>query len=223
MGHHMNLRNFGSLVLAVVIAAELAVSADAERLKNAEEVLTAMAAVSDKGVPPELFKKARCLAIVPSVRQAALGFGGKYGKGYLSCRRPGGWSAPGAIGISGGSVGLQIGGSATDVLLLVMNDQGMTHLLSSKFTVGAEASVAAGPVGRDASAQTDVTLHAEILAWSRSRGAFIGIALEGATLSEDRTENKALYGKDIANTDIVRGSIAVPAIAQSFIAALSKY
>jgi lipid-binding SYLF domain-containing protein len=219
----MNLRNFGCLVLAVVIAAELAVSADAERLKNAEEVLTAMAAVSDKGVPPELFKKARCLAIVPSVRQAALGFGGKYGKGYLSCRRPGGWSAPGAIGISGGSVGLQIGGSATDVLMLVMNDQGMTHLLSSKFTVGAEASVAAGPVGRDASAQTDVTLHAEILAWSRSRGAFIGIALEGATLSEDRTENKALYGKDIANTDIVRGNIAVPAVAQSFIAALSKY
>src|SRR5580693_6887569 len=219
----MNLRNVGCLVLAVIVATELAVSADAERLKNAEEVLTAMAAVSDKGVPPELFKKARCLAIVPSVRQAALGFGGKYGKGYVSCRRPGGWSAPGAIGISGGSVGLQIGGSATDVLLLVMNDQGMTHLLSSKFTVGAEASVAAGPVGRDASAQTDVTLHAEILAWSRSRGAFIGIALEGATLSEDRTENKALYGKDIANTDIVRGSIAVPAIAQSFIAALSKY
>jgi lipid-binding SYLF domain-containing protein len=219
----MNLRNVGCLVLAVIVATELAVSADAERLKNAEEVLTAMATVSDKGVPPELFKKARCLAIVPSVRQAALGFGGKYGKGYLSCRRPGGWSAPGAIGISGGSVGLQIGGSATDVLMLVMNDQGMTHLLSSKFTVGAEASVAAGPVGRDASAQTDVTLHAEILAWSRSRGAFIGIALEGATLSEDRTENKALYGKDIANTDIVRGNIAVPAIAQSFIAALSKY
>jgi lipid-binding SYLF domain-containing protein len=217
-------RLFGCLVLAVIIAAELAVSADAERLKNAEGVLTAMAAVSDKGVPPELFKKARCLAIVPSVRQAALGFGGKYGKGYLSCRRAGGgWSAPGAIGISGGSVGLQIGGSATDVLLLVMNDQGMTHLLSSKFTVGAEASVAAGPVGRDASAQTDVTLHAEILAWSRSRGAFIGIALEGATLSEDRTENKALYGKEIANTEIVRGSVPVPAIAQSFIAALSKY
>jgi lipid-binding SYLF domain-containing protein len=219
----MNLRTLGCLVLAVIVATELAVSADADRLKNAEEVLTAMATVSDKGVPPELFKKARCLAIVPSVRQAALGFGGKYGKGYLSCRRPGGWSAPGAIGISGGSVGLQIGGSATDVLMLVMNDQGMTHLLSSKFTVGAEASVAAGPVGRDASAQTDVTLHAEILAWSRSRGAFIGIALEGATLSEDRTENKALYGKDIANTDIVRGNVAVPAIAQSFIAALSKY
>jgi lipid-binding SYLF domain-containing protein len=211
------------LALAVIVATELVVSADAERLKNAEEVLTAMAAVSDKGVPPELFKKARCLAIVPSVRQAALGFGGKYGKGYVSCRRPGGWSAPGAIGITGGSVGLQIGGSATDVLLLVMNDQGMEHLLSSKFTVGAEASVAAGPVGRDASAQTDVTLHAEILAWSRSRGAFIGIALEGATLSEDSTENKALYGKDITNKEIVGGNVPVPAIAQSFIAALSKY
>jgi lipid-binding SYLF domain-containing protein len=211
------------LALAVIVATELVVSADAERLKNAEEVLTAMAAVSDKGVPPELFKKARCLAIVPSVRQAALGFGGKYGKGYVSCRRPGGWSAPGAIGITGGSVGLQIGGSATDVLLLVMNDQGMEHLLSSKFTVGAEASVAAGPVGRDASAQTDVTLHAEILAWSRSRGAFIGIALEGATLSEDSTENKALYGKDITNKAIVGGNVPVPAIAQSFIAALSKY
>jgi lipid-binding SYLF domain-containing protein len=220
----MKHRNYACLVLAVITAAELVVSADAERLKNAELTLTEMSAVSDKGVPPELFKKAKCLAIVPSVRQAALGVGGKYGKGYLSCRRAsGGWSAPGAIGITGGSVGLQIGGSATDVLMLVMNDQGMEHLLSSKFTVGAEASVAAGPVGRDASAQTDITLTAEILAWSRSRGAFVGIALEGATLSEDSTENKALYGKDISNKEIVRGDIAVPAIAQSFIAALSKY
>jgi len=219
----MRTRPVGFFVLALTLAAELAVSADADRLKNAEEVLTAMAAVSDKGVPPDLFKKARCIAIVPSVREAALGIGGKYGKGYLSCRHGRGWSAPGAIGITGGSVGLQIGGSATDLLMLVMNDQGMDHLLSSKFTVGAEAKVAAGPVGRDASAQTDITLTAEILAWSRSRGAFAGIALEGATLSEDRTENKALYGKDISNTDIVRGNIAPPAIAASFMAALSKY
>jgi SH3 domain-containing YSC84-like protein 1 len=219
----MRTRPVGFFVLALTLAAEFVVFADADRLKNAEEVLTAMAAVSDKGVPPSLFKKARCIAIVPSVREAALGIGGKYGKGYLSCRHGSGWSAPGAIGITGGSVGLQIGGSATDLLMLVMNDQGMDHLLSSKFTVGAEAKVAAGPVGRDASAQTDITLTAEILAWSRSRGAFAGIALEGATLSEDSTENKALYGKDITNREIVGGNIAAPAIAASFMAALAKY
>ena len=219
----MPTRSLGLLVFVTVLGAGLVVAADADRLKSAEAVLTAMASPSDKGVPPDLFKKARCIAIIPSVRQAALGIGGKYGKGYISCRVASGWSAPGAIGIEGGSVGLQIGGSATDVLLLVMNDQGVDHLLSSKFTVGAEGSVAAGPVGRDASAETDVTLHAEILAWSRSRGAFVGIALEGATLHEDGDENKALYGRVISNKEIVHGSVAAPASAQSFIAALSKY
>jgi lipid-binding SYLF domain-containing protein len=219
----MPTRSLGLLAFVAVVGAGLVVSADADRLKSAEAVLTAMASPSDKGVPPDLFKKARCIAIIPSVRQAALGIGGKYGKGYIACRVASGWSAPGAIGIEGGSVGLQIGGSATDVLLLVMNNQGVDHLLSSKFTVGAEGSVAAGPVGRDASAETDVTLHAEILAWSRSRGAFVGIALEGATLHEDGDENKALYGRVITNKEIVHGSVAAPAIAQSFMAALSKY
>jgi SH3 domain-containing YSC84-like protein 1 len=205
-------------------AAAVGVRADDNRLKNAEAVLTDMVGASDTGVPLDLLHKAKCVAVVPGVKQAALGFGGKYGKGYVLCRRAGGgWSAPGAIRIEGGSVGLQIGGSSTDILLLVMNDRGMEHLLSSKFTVGAEGTVAAGPVGRDASAQTDVTLHAEILAWSRSRGAFAGISLQGSTLREDSGENKDLYGRQIANTEIVRGTVPVPAAARGLVEVLSKY
>ena len=195
----------------------------AKRLNNAANVLDEIMGTPDKGIPKDILADAKCIAVIPSMVNIAVGIGGRHGKGVATCRTPQGWSAPAPVTIAGGSWGLQIGGEATDLVMLVMNQKGMDHLLSSKFTVGAEASVAAGPVGRDASAQTDITLTAEILAWSRSRGAFAGIALEGATLNEDSTENKALYGKDISNKEIVRGEIAVPTIAQSFIAALSKY
>jgi lipid-binding SYLF domain-containing protein len=194
-------------------------------LKNAADVLTEMVGNPDNGISPDFFAKARCVVVIPGVVKAALGVGGQYGRGYVSCRRVGatGWSAPAAIRIEGGSVGFQIGGSATDVILLVMNDHGVDHLLSSKFTVGADAAVAAGPVGRQASAQTDVTMNTEMLAWSRSRGVFAGISLQGSTLRPDSSENRDLYGKDIDNKTIVKGDIAPPASAAAFMAALAKY
>jgi lipid-binding SYLF domain-containing protein len=210
------------LSIAAIGAATRVLRADDARLKSAASALSDMTGNNEYGISPTLLAKGRCIAVIPGVKKAALGVGGQYGRGYISCRTGGGWSAPGAIRIEGGSIGLQIGGAATDVVLLVLNQQGADRLLSSKFTVGADASVAAGPVGRQASAATDVTLTAEILAWSKSRGAFAGISLQGSTLREDSTENKDLYGKEIANKDIVGGSVAVPSGAAPLMAVLSK-
>ena len=170
-----------------------------------------MAGAADTGIPTSLIAKARCVVIVPGVKKAALVVGGQYGRGYLACRKDGGgWSAPGGVRIEGGSFGFQIGGSDTDVILLVMNERGVDRLLSSRFTVGADAAVAAGPLGRQASAQTDATMMAEMLAWSRSRGAFAGISLQGSTLRDDAGENKELYGKELPNREIVTDNTAVP-------------
>lgn len=184
---------FTTIFVAMTMAGTLALEADTERLQNAATVLSEMSA-TDPGVPSNLWAKAKCVVVIPGVKKAALGIGGQYGRGYMSCRNvsPAGWSAPGAIRIEGGSVGLQIGGSDTDVIMLVLNDRGVDRLLSSKFTVGADAAVAAGPVGRQANAQTDATMMAEILAWSRSRGAFAGLSLQGSTLRDDDGENKEL-------------------------------
>jgi lipid-binding SYLF domain-containing protein len=212
------------LILVVAVALSVTLRADAERLKNAEVVLTEMASSADTGIMRSLIPKAKCIVVVPGVKKAALGVGGQYGRGYLSCRKEAGaWSAPGGIRIEGGSIGFQIGGSDTDVILLVMNDRGVDRLLSSKFTVGADAAVAAGPLGRQATAQTDATMMAEMLAWSRSRGVYAGISLQGATLREDGGENKELYGKELPNREIVKGVTSVPTIADGFIKALSKY
>ena len=197
--------------------------ASPERLKDAELVLTEMAGTGDSGIPTSLISKARCIVVVPSMKKVALGIGGEYGKGYMSCRNEGSWTAPGSLKIEGGSFGLQIGASATDVIMLVMNERGVEKLLSNQFKVGADAAVAAGPVGRQASAETDITMRAEMLAWSRSRGVFAGIALEGSTFRQDTSENKDLYGREIANKEIVTGKIAVPPAAQGFLKALSKY
>jgi lipid-binding SYLF domain-containing protein len=212
-------------VLAGVFALPVVLRADDERLKTTEAVLKEMAGSSDSGISKGLFAKAKCVVIVPGVKKGAIGVGGQYGRGYISCRRDGGngWSAPGAIRIEGGNVGLQLGGSDTDVIMLVMNDRGVDRMLASKFTVGADAAVAAGPVGRQATAQTDATMMAEILAWSRSRGVFLGISLEGSTLREDGGENKSLYGKEISNKEVVKGNVAVPKAAEGLIAALAKY
>jgi lipid-binding SYLF domain-containing protein len=186
-------------------------------------VLNDMTASVDTGIPQSLLVKAQCIVVIPGVKKAALGVGGQYGRGYISCRNGGSWSAPGGIRLEGGSFGLQIGGSDTDVILLVLNERGIDRLLSSKFTVGADAAVAAGPIGRQASAQTDATMTAEILAWSRSRGVFAGISLQGSTLREDSTENKDLYGREISNKDVVKGQVGVPKGAGDLMAALGKY
>jgi lipid-binding SYLF domain-containing protein len=214
----------GCVALAVtVLLAGSVLVADDNRLKEAAAVLTEMSASADNGVPAALFAKAKCAVVVPGVKRAAIGFGGQYGRGYISCRKEGGgWSAPGGIRVEGGSVGFQIGGSETDVILLVLNDRGVERLIGNQFTVGADASVAAGPVGRQAAAQTDVTMRAEILAWSRARGVFAGVSLQGSTLREDSGENRELYGKELANREIVKGIVAPPAGAAGLMAALAK-
>jgi SH3 domain-containing YSC84-like protein 1 len=215
-----------AVVVVVALASSSAVSvANDERLKNAEAVLAEMAEAFDTGIPKSLLEKAECAVIIPSVRRAALGFGGQYGRGYMVCRRdtPSGWSAPAGIRIEGGSVGLQIGGSATDVILLVMNERGADRLLSSRFTVGADAAVAAGPVGRQAAAQTDATMMAEILAWSKSRGLFAGISLQGSTLRTDGGENEELYGRELTTREVIEGDLAVPEAAKGLIDAMRKY
>lgn len=210
------------LVMAAMVAlVPSAARANDDRLKDAATVLTEMSATSDNGIPASLLSKAQCLVIVPSVKKAALGFGGQYGRGYIACRKAGGWSAPAAVRVEGGSIGLQIGVSGTDVIMAVMRERGIERLLSSKFTVGVDSAVAAGPVGRQASAQTDATITAEILAWSRAKGAYAGISLQGSTLREDNAENKELYGKELPNKDIVLGSMAPPASAAPLLQALA--
>jgi len=221
----MKVRSVVLIAVMCCLVLPAALRANAERLKDSAAVLTEMAGMSDNGIPLDLMKKAMCVVIIPAVKKAALGFGGQYGKGYINCRKAGGgWSAPGAVSVKGGSVGFQIGGASTDIIMIVQNDRGAEKLLSSKFTVGADGTVAAGPVGRQASANTDATLTAEILAWSRAKGAFAGIALDGSTLSVDDSENKALYGKEIDNKAIVlQGAVSAPKDAAPLMAALAKY
>jgi lipid-binding SYLF domain-containing protein len=199
-------------------------SEPAKRLTEATTVLSEIMSIPDKGIPSDLLAKAHCIVAVPGLKKLAFVVGGEYGSGYLSCRNKGGmgWSAPGSVRISGGSVGFQIGGSETDLIMLVMNHGGIEKLLSDKFTLGADASVAAGPVGRSVGAQTDAAMHAEILSWSRTQGVFAGISLGGATLGQDLSENKLIYRRDIPNREIVTQGIRVPKIASGFIGLLNK-
>jgi lipid-binding SYLF domain-containing protein len=214
------------LAAALAIAPLLAKGNDSvKRLAEASAVFSEIMAAPDKGIPQDMLSNAHCIVIVPGLKTAAFVFGGKYGKGYVSCRNKSGvgWSAPGTVRIEGGSVGFQIGGSTTDLIMLVMNARGADKLLSSKFTLGAEGSVAAGPVGRTATAQTDAQMHAEILSWSRSQGLFAGLALEGATLRQDLDDNATLYGKKLQNREIVTTSVRTPKAAEKLIVQLNKY
>ena len=196
-----------------------------KRLDDSAEMLTEIMSAPDKGIPQDLLEKAQCIILVPGLKKGAFIIGGKYGKGFMLCRKTGGvgWSAPAAIRVEGGSVGFQIGGSETDVVMLVNTEKGATKLLESKFTLGADASVAAGPVGRTSSAETDAQLHAEILTYSRSRGIFAGISLQGATLRPDEDWNKELYASALTNKQIVLGDTPAPPGAAKLIAALDKY
>ncbi|MCX6633559.1 MAG: lipid-binding SYLF domain-containing protein [Acidobacteria bacterium] len=214
------------IVAALAVAPLLAKDSEPEkRLNEAAAVFSEIMAAPDKGIPQDLLGKAHCVVIVPGLKTAAFVLGAKYGKGYLSCRGKSGtgWSAPGTVRIEGGSVGFQIGGSETDLIMLVMSERGADRLLSSKFTLGAEGSVAAGPVGRTATAQTDAQMHAEILSWSRSQGLFAGLALEGATLRQDLDDNATLYGKKLVNREIVTTGVRSPKAAAKLIALLNKY
>jgi lipid-binding SYLF domain-containing protein len=195
-----------------------------DRLDASAETLTDMMKADDKGVPQDLLDKARCVVVVPGMKKAGFIFGAKYGRGFAVCRRAGGrgWSAPAAMRVEGGSVGFQIGASETDIVLLVMNEGGMKRLLSDKFTIGGDATAAAGPVGRDVSAQTDATMKAEMLSYSRSRGLFAGISLEGATLRPDEDSNKELYARQATNREILTGDFKTPAVAGKFEHALNR-
>jgi lipid-binding SYLF domain-containing protein len=218
--------------MRLVIVAGLALSTTllaidnepAKRLGEAASVFSQIMSTPDKGIPQDLLDKAHCIVIVPGLKTAAFIVGGKYGKGYLSCRnqKREGWSAPATVRIEGGSVGFQIGGSETDLIMLVMNQGGRDKLLASKFTLGAEGSVAAGPVGRTATAQTDVQMHAEILSCSRTQGVFAGLALEGATLRQDLDDNATLYGEKLENRDIVTSGRAAPQSGAELIGLLDK-
>jgi lipid-binding SYLF domain-containing protein len=214
--------------VAMTLAATPVVGADNEpvqRLGEATVVFSEIMAAPDRGIPSELLEKAHCIVIVANVKTAAFAVGGKYGKGYLSCRtmNGAGWSAPGTVRIEGGSIGFQIGGASTDLIMLIMSERGADKLLASKFTLGAEGSVAAGPVGRTVTAQTDAQMHADILSWSRSQGFFAGVALEGATFREDLDDNATLYGKKLGNREIVTTGVRPPTAADKLLALLNRY
>jgi lipid-binding SYLF domain-containing protein len=197
----------------------------AERLDDAAGLFTEIMGSPDRSIPQDLLEKSHCIVLVPGLKKAAFGVGGKFGRGFALCRATSGegWGPPAAIRIEGGSVGFQIGVSSSDVILLVMNERGMNRLTSSKFTIGADATAAAGPVGRNASAQTDALLTAEILSWSRSRGAFAGVSLDGATLRNDIDENKAMYGQPWDSKQILTSGAKPPAAASKLITSLNKY
>ena len=195
----------------------------AKRLDASANVLNEIMGAPDNGIPDNILGDAKCVAVVPSMVKFALGVGGQHGKGVATCRTATGWSAPAPISVTGGSFGFQIGGQATDLVMLVMNQKGMDHLLSSKFKIGADASAAAGPVGRHASADTDWKLKAEVLSYSRSRGAFAGVDLSGAAIKQDKDETHILYGKMVPFETILAGKVPAPKESHSFLATLEKY
>jgi lipid-binding SYLF domain-containing protein len=213
-----------ALALSSLAPAMMAKEDVDNRLNSATDVITDMMNASDKGIPQDLINKSQCVVVVPGLKKGAFIVGAKYGKGFVMCRRASGtgWSAPAAIRIEGGSVGFQIGGSEEDVILLVMSQSGMNKLLKDQFTLGGSAEVAAGPLGRDATAQTDAMMHAEMLSYSRSRGVFAGISLQGATLRQDTDTDADLYGKKITNREILEDGIAAPPQSAKLEAALGK-
>jgi len=219
----MKLKTLGIVCLSagVLYGGESA----ANRLKTSAVVLTEIMATPDNGIPEELLEKSQCIVIVPGIKKAAFIVGGQYGKGFITCRPASGagWSAPAAIKVEGGSFGFQIGGSETDAIMLVMNKRGAKKLLSSKFTLGVDASVAAGPVGRSASANTDLKMQAEILTYSRSRGVFAGVALDGATLRPDNETNTEMYGGQRTNEQILGGETKATEAGTELAADLTRY
>jgi lipid-binding SYLF domain-containing protein len=196
----------------------------ADRLEDAAVVLSEIMGSPDRGIPEDLLRNAQCIVIVPGLKKGGFIVGAEYGRGFVSCRKSkGGWSAPAAVRVEGGSFGFQVGGSETDLVMIVMNERGAQKLMSSRFTLGAESEVAAGPVGRASTAQTDAFMRAEILSWSRSRGVFAGISLKGATLRQDTAGNVDLYNKRLDNKRILSGAAAPPPAAAHLLSLLNKY
>jgi SH3 domain-containing YSC84-like protein 1 len=208
-------------VLAVTLSAAISDKLKS-RIDESAAVLTEIHGAPDKDIPQELWDRATCVIVIPSVKKAAFVFGGEYGKGLMSCRKAGGWSAPVFMQLQKGSWGLQIGAQSIDLVLLVNNERGMKKLLGNKVTLGAEASVAAGPVGRDARAATDAQMNAEILSYSRAQGLFAGINLSGGVLKPDGDDNEEAYGKKVTASAVLTGSTAAPAATAAFMKALQR-
>ena len=214
-----------ALVLSFLLAAGLwAKSKEGERIDDAATAFQEIMGAPDKGIPRDVLGRAECVAIIPSMKKLAVGFGGQHGKGLVSCRKGGGWGPPSILTLTGGSVGLQLGVQATDVFMLIMNKRGIDYLTRDKFEVGGDLSAAAGPVGRDATAATDVGLRAEIYTYSRSKGLFAGVSLKGAAVRPDKDANRAIYGRPVeARELLLDGNAAPPAEAKPFMDALNKY
>lgn len=218
----------GTVAMAIAMAATTATAADisqkaADRVKEAAMTLREIHAVPDKDIPQELWDKAECVIVIPSLKKAAFIIGGEYGKGLMSCRRNGAWGAPIFMEMQKGSWGFQIGAESIDLVLLVMNPNGVNKLLNNKVSLGADASVAAGPVGRSAHAATDAQLKSEILSWSRAQGLFAGIDISGGVLKPDTDDNAQLYGKNVSAENVVlEGTVKAPAATQPFMEALKR-
>lgn len=215
------------LTMSVVVMAGTSWAEDKsdidKRIQKSADVLSEIMGTPDKAIPDKVMSDAKCIAVVPSMVKVAVGFGGNHGKGIATCRTEHGWSAPAPITITGGSWGLQLGGQAIDIVMVITNDQGMQHLLASKFKIGADASAAAGPVGRDAGADTDWKMKAEVLTYSRARGLFAGVDLSGSAITQDKDETRVLYGNMEPFADILNGRVAPPPSSEPFLATVRKY
>ena len=196
---------------------------DVSRTQRAAQVFKEIMDTPDQGIPQGLLESAKCIAIIPGDKKFAFIFGGSYGRGVATCRTAHGWSAPMFVAINGGSVGYQIGGSSTDLIMLFMNYHALQSLMSDKFKMGADASVAAGPVGRNATAATDLKLNAEILSYSRSKGLFAGVSLDGAVMQADKSGDQAMYGHDVNRRQILNGKVAVPTSARTLLEEIGGY
>ncbi len=216
-----------SLMICALVWATTVFAADAnkavDRVQSAATVLNEIAAAPDQGVPEEILGSAECVAVVPSMLKGGFIVGARYGRGVASCRTAKGWSAPAFFSVEGGSFGFQVGGQAVDLVMLVMNNQGMTNLLSSKFQLGADASVAAGPVGRHAAADTDWKMRAQILTYSRARGVFAGVTLAGARIRQDKDSTREFYGRMVPFKTSLTGTIDAPNGAYPFLDSLAKW
>jgi SH3 domain-containing YSC84-like protein 1 len=219
----MRMKKVVVFVLFLVVCLATAVAeTEANRVESAANVLNEIMSTPDKGIPEEILGSAKCVAVVPSMLKGGLGFGGAYGRGVASCRTADGWSAPAPFSVKGGSFGLQIGGQAVDLVMVIMNEQGMQNLLASKFKLGADASVAAGPVGRHAEGDTDWKMRAQVLTYSRARGAFAGITINGAVISQDKDATRELYGRLVPFKTILTGAVQTPQTGEAFISAVRK-
>ncbi len=216
------------LLILIVSLCSLSFAADeetkaTERVQAAADVLNEIQGAPDKGIPQEVLGSAECVAVVPSMLKGGFIVGAKYGRGLASCRTEKGWSAPAFFVVTGGSFGFQIGGQAVDLVMLIMNKDGMKHLLSSEFALGADASVAAGPVGRHAEGNTDWKMRAEVLTYSRARGLFAGISLNGAVIKQDKDSTREFYGRMVPFRTALVGEIDPPAAANAFLSSLSQW